>query len=438
MRPSNAMRLAACLAGVALLATSCGSAETGSTAVEASEAAAPATSAAATAALEDMTWEQIVETAKGSTVNWFMWGGSDPINSYVSEYVGNAVLEEYGITLNRVGINDTADAVNQVLSETEAGKVDDGSVDMIWINGENFRTLKQGNLLYCGYWDQLPNMQYLRAEDPTLVNDFGTAVDECETPWSRVQVAMIYNSDSVASPPADMDALLKYACDNPGTFTYPAPPDFTGSAFVRHVFYNEADKLFADKGGREVLYGDFDQATYDQVAQATWKTLNDLEPCLWREGSTYPVDSAALDQLFANSEVALDITYTPASVGALVENGTFPTSTRTYGLSSGTLSNVDFNAVPINSPNKAAALVVMNFLLSPEAQLNKADPSVWGEYTALDIASLPDDVKAGFAALPQHPSVIAQADLSPLAMPELQAAWVSEIEKGWVTSVAKQ
>ncbi|MEL7236443.1 MAG: ABC transporter substrate-binding protein, partial [Chloroflexota bacterium] len=227
--------------------------------------------------LAGMSWDEIVAAAEGGTVNWFMWGGSDVINSYVSDYIGGVVMEEYGITLNRVGINDTADAVNTVLGEAEAGQDTDGTVDMIWINGENFRTMKQGGLLFCGYWDMLPNMAFVNQEDPTITFDFGTAVDECEVPWSRAQVAMIYNSAFVEDVPADMDALLAWVEANPGRFTYPAPPDFTGSVFVRHVFYNEADKLFPDEGGYEVLLGEFDEEIYSQVAEATWATLNDLE-----------------------------------------------------------------------------------------------------------------------------------------------------------------
>ncbi len=439
MKLINPIRTAALLASIALLAAACGSSSPAPSPSGGSAVASQSSTAGSgdSTDLANMSWEQILAAAKGSKVNWFMWGGSDPINKYVSDYTAAAVLDQYGITLNRVGITDTSDAVNQVLSETQAGKTTDGSVDLIWINGENFRTLKQGNLLYCGYWDQLPNLKFLKSDDPTILYDFGTEVAQCETPWSRVQMAMIYNSATVPTPPADTDALLAWACANPGSFTYPAPPDFTGSAFVRQVFYNEANKLYPDKGGYKVLLGDFNQEVYDKVATATWKTLNDLKPCLWRQGSTYPVDSAALDQLFANSEVSMDVTYTPASVGALVDNGTFSKDTRTYGLTSGTIGNVDFNAIPINSPNKAAALVVLNFLLSPEAQLRKADPAVWGEYTSLDIPSLPADIQAGFAALPKHPSVVSQAELAPLAMPELRADWVTKIEKDWASSVAK-
>ncbi|MBC7675496.1 MAG: hypothetical protein H7173_05475, partial [Rhodoferax sp.] len=100
------------------------------------------------AALIAMTWDQIVDQARGGTVNWFMWGGSDSINQYVSGYIGGILMADYGITLNRVGLTDTVEAVNIVLGEKQAGVTDKGSVDMIWINGENFRTLRQGDMVW--------------------------------------------------------------------------------------------------------------------------------------------------------------------------------------------------------------------------------------------------------------------------------------------------
>jgi putative spermidine/putrescine transport system substrate-binding protein len=56
-------------------------------------------------------WDQIVETAKGGEVNWFLWGGADHINQYVTEYVGGILKDQYNITLNRVPLTDTAAAV---------------------------------------------------------------------------------------------------------------------------------------------------------------------------------------------------------------------------------------------------------------------------------------------------------------------------------------
>ena len=34
--------------------------------------------------LKDMTWEEIMAAADGQTINWWMWGGSDPINTWRS------------------------------------------------------------------------------------------------------------------------------------------------------------------------------------------------------------------------------------------------------------------------------------------------------------------------------------------------------------------
>ena len=377
-----------------------------------------------------MTWDEIVAAADGGRVNWFMWGGSAVINAYVNDWVADQAMERYNIDLNQIRIQDTVNAVDTVLSETEAGEFTSGSIDLIWINGENFATMKQGGLLFCGYWDIMPSMQNVDQDAGHIAYDFGTPVDECEVPWNLAQSAVFYNSALVPEPPADMDALLEAACANPGTFTYPAPPDFTGSVFVRHVFYDVAEDILP--GGYSDMVGiPFDQALYDQVAQPTWDRLNELEPCLWRGGDTYPADQPALEQLYSNSEVTHFLAYGPASAGSKVDNGTFPESTRTYGLSSGQIGNTNFVAIPYNSPNKAATLVVADLLLSVPAQLEKAYPDVWGQINVLNAAS-----QGTFADVPRHPSVVDPAEI--VGLPELQGGWVPKIEEGWVANVAEQ
>lgn len=378
----------------------------------------------------NMSWDEIKAAARGGTVNWYMWGGSDRINTYVTERLGKVAQDEYGVTINRIGINDTADAVNTVLSEYEAGVNDDGSVDMIWINGENFRTLRQANLVFCGYLDKLPNNKYVDWNDASIAYDFGTAVDGCEVPWNKVQFAFAYDSARLAEPPRSMGALLDWIKANPGRFTYPAPPDFTGSVFVRHVFYHAA-------GGPEKLLGPFNQGEFDRVAAKTWEILNALEPSLWRAGATYPNNITALSQLFANQEVDFYFNYAAGAFGTMVDDGVFPPSVRSYGLKGGTIGNTNYVAIPRNSPNKAAALVVANIILSPEAQFDKANAEVWGQTSVLKYARLPRDIQQGFDRLPSHPSVVSSDELAKAALPELQAAWVTAIEKGWQEQVGK-
>jgi len=380
------------------------------------------------AALKAMTWDQIVDQARGGTVNWFMWGGADTINRYASDHIGGILKRDYDITLNRVPITDAAEIVNLILSEKEAGIVDAGSVDLIWINGENFRSMRQGDLAFCGYTDLLPNDALVNWDNPAIANDFGVPVDGCEVPWNTVQFAFAHDSAVTPEPPRDMAALLDWIKTNPGRFTYPAPPDFTGSAFVRHVFIHAA-------GGPEALLGPFDQAKFDEVSTKTWAILNEIEPFLWREGVTYPTTITQLNDMFANGEVAFTFNYDPAQFGLAVDAGTWPATVRSFGLADGTIGNTNYTLIPFNSPNKAAAMVLQNLLLSGEAQLEKARTEVWGAAPAIEISRTSPQVQAGFAAIKAHPSVIPAADLAKAALPELQADWLVAIEAGWAAEV---
>ena len=382
------------------------------------------------AALNASSWDQIVAQAKGGEVNWFMWGGADNINAYVKDYVGGILKDQYDITLNQVPLTDTVEAVNIVLGEKEAGNLDAGSVDMIWINGENFRTMKQGGLAYCGYTAVLPNNALINWDNPAIANDFGVPVEGCEVPWSRAQFAFAYDSAKMDKPPQSIPELLDWIKANPGQFTYPAPPDFTGSVFIRHVFYYAA-------GGGDNLMGDFDQAKYDTAAAKTWAILNEIEPFLWREGATYPTSITQLNELFANGEVALNFNYEPSQFGIGVDSGQYPATVRSYGLSDGTIGNTNYTIIPFNSPHKAAALVLQNVLLDAKVQLEKAKPNVWGTTPGIDMDRAPADVLAEFEALPSHPSVVPHAELKKHSLPELQAAWISAIEKGWLENVGK-
>jgi putative spermidine/putrescine transport system substrate-binding protein len=380
------------------------------------------------ARLASMTWDEITAEARGDTVTWFMWGGSDTINAYVSDHVGAILKRDYDITLNRVPITDAADVVNMVLTEKQAGILDTGAVDLIWINGENFRSMKEAGLALCGVNEVLPNNVLVDWDNPAIANDFGVPVEGCEVPWNTVQFAFAHDSAVVPEPPRDMAALLDWIKANPGRFTYPAPPDFTGSAFVRHVFLHAS-------GGAETLLGPFDQAKFDAVAARTWAILNEIEPFLWREGQTYPTTVTQLNELFANGEVAFTFNYDPAQFGLAVDAGIYPETTRSFGLADGTIGNTNYTLIPFNATNKAAALVVQNLLLSGQEQLEKAKTEVWGASPAIDVSRTTPEVQAGFAAIKAHPSVVPAAELAKAALPELQADWLTAIERGWTEAV---
>jgi putative spermidine/putrescine transport system substrate-binding protein len=377
------------------------------------------------------TWDDVLAAAEGTTVNWFMWGGSDTINTNVDNDIGGPLKEKYNITLNRVPLTDTADAVNKVLDEAATGVTSGGSIDLIWINGENFKTLKEANLLY-GPWAQfLPNSKYVNWEDPALAYDFGYPIEGYESPWGHAQFVMEYNTALVGDqPPTTFEALRDWVHANPGLFTYPAIPDFTGSVFVRHVFYWAA-------GGPEPFLGEFDQATFDKYAPAVWEYLNDLEPDLWRGGQTYP-EAPAMDDLIANQEIAFNMGYGPANASLNIREGIYPETIRTFVFDTGTLANNNFVAIPFNASNPAAAMVLANYILSPEFQLVLMDPDRWGWLSPVDPTRYPEDFQQTLATFELGPATLPPEVLASHALPEPNSDWVTAMEQGWLQNVLEK
>lgn len=376
------------------------------------------------------TWEEVVKAARGTTVNWYMWGGSVTINENVDSDIGGPLAERYDVTLNRVPVTDTADAVNQVLDEATAGVSHDGSIDLIWINGENFRTLTEADLLYGPWAQDLPNAEFVPWNDPTVAFDFGTPVDGYESPWGHAQFVFEYNADLVASPPTTFESLERWIHDNPGLFTYPAIPDFIGSVFVRHVFYWVA-------GGPEPFLEGFDQAVFDEHAPKAWEYLNRIEPDLWRGGETYPVASQ-MEDLLANQEVAFNMTYTPGNASLKIRQGVYPDSIRTFVMETGTLANNNYVAIPFNAANPAAAMVLANFILAPEFQLTMADPDRWGWEIPTDPSRWPEEARAQLESYERGPATLSVAELRDHALPEPGADWVTAMEEGWIENVLER
>ncbi len=383
----------------------------------------------APAAPDPADWDAVLAQARGQTVRWYAYGGDEAYNRYIDGHV-TTELAALGVTLQRVPVADTADAVNKVLGEQQAGRTADGTVDAIWINGENFATGKQAGLWFCGYPAQLPNARYIDAADPAVARDFGVPVDGCEAAWTRSNSALVY--DSARMGPADvasLGALEAWARANPGRFTYPAPPDFTGSMVVRTFLYDTA-------GGPAPLAGAFDEARFAPLADRLFARLEALEPALWRAGATYPTSQDAVEQLYATGEVAAYFTYGPGTVAAKVADGVYPAGTRAAVPDVGNIGNVANVAIPVNSPNKAGALVLANLLQDPRSQLRFYAEG--GVYPVVALDRLPDDLRRQFAAVPVSPSVPTLDQLTARAQPELEPAYVTAVDDGWTARVLQQ
>lgn len=392
-------------------------------------ASGSAPSAAPSGTVDASDWNAVLAQAQGQTVSWNMYGGDDTLNAFVNGYVADR-LRTYGVTLNQVRITDTADAINTVLGEKQAGRTTGGSVDAIWVNGENFATGVQAGLWSCGWPSKLPNAKYVDLRAPAVANDFGVPVDDCESVWQQADSALVY--DSAKLDEADVESvtsLLAWSARNPGHFTYPAPPDFTGSMTVRTILYDTI-------GGPQALAGAFDEKAYGPAATRLWSRLNAAERTLWRRGATYPQSQDQVEKLYASGEISAYFTYGPGAVGDQVAKKVFPATTREAVLAGGNIANTSFIAVPANAAHHAAALVLANVLLEPATQLELYRAE--GIYPGIDPARVPADVRAQLAAVPVSPSVLPLEELTANAQPELASGYVTRLEKDWTANVLQK
>lgn len=371
-------------------------------------------------------WPEVVAEANGETVYFNAWGGAENINAYL-DWVGGEMQSRYGVKVVHVKLDDTANAVTKVLAEKAAGKNEGGTVDLVWINGENFASMKAQRLLMRPGWaEKLPNWKFVDVADkPTIRTDFTVPVEGLESPWGMAK--LVFFHDTARSDPATMPksaaALLEWAKANPGRFTYPQPPDFIGTSFLKQALV----ELVAD---RSVLREPVDEAHFATITEPFFSYLDTLNPLLWRGGKAFPQNYPAMRQLLADGEVEITFAFNPSEASSAIANGELPETVRSFVFSAGTLANTHFVAIPYNAAAKAGALVLADFLLSPEAQARKQDPKVWGDPTVLALDRLPPDARAAFSALELGIATLAPDQLGP-ALDEPHPSWMERIETEW-------
>ncbi len=368
-------------------------------------------------------WPQTLAAAKGQTVYFNAWGGDARTNAYIA-WVGDQTEARYGVRVVQVKLTDTADAVTRVISEKAAGKDAGGSVDMIWINGANFLSMKDKGLLHGPFVSAMPNASYvdLSAGAPASV-DFTVPVEGYESPWRLAKFVFTYDSARVPEPPRSMAAFLDWARAHPGRMTHPAVSNFMGATFLKQALIEFAPD-------RAALRQPVTEAAFDAATVPLWTWYDALRPNLWREGKTYPENQSVQQQMLNDGEVDFGVSFDPASAAGAITEGLLPDTARAYVPDGGSIGNVSFVAIPYNAAHAAGAEVVANFMLDPEAQAHQQDIDVLGSFSVLDPAKLDADQKALFADLPTSPALPTLEDLGP-TLAEPHASWMTKLTETW-------
>ena len=374
-------------------------------------------------------WDSVLSAAAGTTVTFYGWGGNELVNDWIDDTLIPYCQETYDITVERVAMD--IDMILNKLSGDKAAGNTNGSIDLIWINGENFATAKENGLLFGPFCQYLPNFNtYVDATSPEVTTDFGMDIDGYEAPYAKAQLVLICDSAVVPDPPTSAQALLAFCQANPGKFTYEAPPGFTGSAFVRNIIYEIC--------GYETvasLDGDADKEEVRSVIAPAMEFLRQLNPYLWEGGRTFPATDAQADAMFMDGQLLLSMSYDPYHVSSMIGNGQYTDTCQAFVFDNGTIGNTNYVAIAGNSGNTLGALCLADAILSIPMQASKMEPTVWGALPVLDMDRLSEEELAVFSAIDTGAGSLSQEELLTHRLPELPAGLVPVIEEIWLEEV---
>lgn len=374
-------------------------------------------------------WQQTLDAARGQTVYWNAWGGDERTNAFIA-WVSQQTEAQYGVKIEQVKLTDTAEAVTRVVSEKAAGQDHGGSVDMIWINGPNFLSMKQQGLLHGPFVADLPNSKYLDLSPTSAASvDFTTPVDGMESPWRLAKFVFTYDSARVTAPPRSMAEFARWAAAHPGRFTHPDPSNFMGATFLKQA-------LIALAPDPSALQKPVTDAAFAAATAPFWTWYDGLRPNLWHDGKTFPKNQSVQQQLLNDGEVDMSMSFDPASTAAAIAQGLLPQSARVFVPAGGSIGNISYVAIPYNAAHAAGAEVVANFLLAPATQAHMQNIDVLGSFSVLDPSKLDDAGRAAFAALPTAEALPTLADLGPTLL-EPHASWMTRLTEEWAKRYTK-
>lgn len=370
-------------------------------------------------------FDTIIEQAKGDTVSFYGWGGDEDRNRWLNETVAPVLKEKYDITLEIVGM-DIDDILAKLSGEKQAG-LEEGTIDMIWINGENFYSAKENDLLFGPFVEQLPNFEkYIDGDDEEVKNDFGFPIEGYEAPYAKAQMVFINDSAMTKETPRNAEEFMEYCKKYEGKVTYPALPDFTGSAFVRTLIY--------DIVGHEQFIGmEPDKEVVKEAIEPALVYLRELNKYLWNQGKTFPSTSGEVNNMFEDGELVMTMSYGPYSVATGIEKGIYKDTVRTFVFDKGTVGNTNYIAIANNSPNKAAAMVAINEIISAEIQATQFEELK--ELPVVSYGKLNAEEKARFDNVDIGQGVLPQDELLSKRLPEMPANIVPIVEEIWLEEV---
>lgn len=347
------MKIGAFAAGMVLVLGACSStpaaSESASTSQPPAVSQAPAASPTAAASqgqdILSMSQDELVAAAKAEgEVLFSAWWGEEFWKEAAKQFTA-----KYGIEA-RVLLGNNA--IDKILAEKDR---EIGTIDVQLIGGPDVKTSIDAGLWYGPVFDALPDHDKIDQKLATVQE--GVQTGGYLVPIYRNQVGFLYDPDKVANPPQTWDEFTAWVQANPKAFAYPDPnKGGTGSGFVQSV-------LGGVTGGLDRYVGDTEvDPTKTADWSKAWDWLNANNPNM-NVTLSNSEDIDMVNQGAASMAAAWDDDSTAA-----VTNGTLFKRAKMYIPKFGLPGGGDTAGIVKNAPNKAAGLLFLEWLTSPDIQ----------------------------------------------------------------------
>ncbi len=362
--------------------------------------------------LADMTWDEILEEAKGQTLTLNVYNADTQVAKYWDKII--EMGRDYDIDV--VIVSETADTDARMISDYEDGAV--AAYDMTWgYYGYTFKAYYDAGCLWGDNGEQwvkyLPNAQYIDWDGNMYQYDCGLPTNYMESPLMGLTPMLAYSDDKYDASLAwdetaegedgtkkaglfhDLTELYQWVQKYPGCFTYldlTGAGGFHGKCFVKSILYELTDD---GNGGWKCVYDPEDDADtrYEKIeanaqswyewmntdeatqenfmekASYAWAYLNDLEPYLLQsdDGPYYGSDAYAMADYVNSGVLAASFTTCFSISPKLESDPSYMKGGQAYMMQTSVFAS-DFMVITKNSGSKAAAMVLANLMLDPTVQ----------------------------------------------------------------------
>jgi putative spermidine/putrescine transport system substrate-binding protein len=309
--------------------------------------------------LQNASWDEIVEAAKADgEVTFYGWYFPD----YFRE-AANDFEEKYDIKVNLI-IGDQTANFNKAISEKDMAV---GTIDAMIVGGQWVKTTMDLDLFWGPIKHLIPEADMLA---PSLWEvQEGVLTKGYLAPFHRNQTGILYDPQRVSNPPQTWEELEAWIDANPKKFGFNDPSKGgSGQSFV-HTLIKETT------GGLEKYVGDTE---VDPAKVANWHLAWEWANSR-KDKLTFTVSNNDSIIRLNDGEIAMTFAWDD-NVKDMMNKGNLFSRARMYIPTMGAAGGGDTMGVLKNSPRKAAALLFIAHITSPEQQLKKYE--MLGAYPA--------------------------------------------------------